>query len=76
MKLIPNWRDAWRWSSVRLSAAATLVWAWLLANPDALWSFLNGLPPELRELLPPAAPLGVFLLVTLARILTTEPKDD
>lgn len=68
MKLIDEWRSWWRLWSVRVSAIATAVWAWLLANPDVLAQVLDAIPPNLREILPPAAPVAVFVLVTFARL--------
>lgn len=47
MKLIPNWRDAWRWFSVQalaILAAEPLVWAQLPADVKAM------LPPDWRTI--------------------------
>lgn len=67
MQKITQWRRVWRWWSVRLSALATMIWAYLLASPDLLWTVVNSLPPELRDVVPPAAPIAVFVAVTIAR---------
>ena len=76
MQKITQWRRVWRWWSVRLSAFATMVWAYLLASPDQLWSILNALPPELRDVVPPIAPVVVFVAVTIARNLQQGAERD
>ncbi|WP_313737199.1 DUF7940 domain-containing protein [Sphingobium yanoikuyae] len=75
MQKITQWRRVWRWWSVRLSALATMVWAYLLASPDLLWTVLNSLPPDLRDVVPPIAPVAVFFVVTIARNLQ-QGRDD
>jgi len=75
MKLVEEWRSWWRLWSVRISAVATIIWAYLLASPDVMLSVLNSLPPELRDVLPPAAPVAIFALVTIARLIKQGPKN-
>lgn len=75
MKLIDDWRSWWRMWSVRISALATAVWAYLLVNPDMLEQVLSAIPPEWRDVLPPAAPVVVFMLVTFARLAKQEARD-
>lgn len=75
MKLIDEWRSWWRLWSVRISAAATACWAYLLANPDQLQQVLDAVPPELRDIVPPAAPVAVFVLVTFARLAKQEARN-
>lgn len=75
MQKITQWRRVGRWWSVRISAFATMVWAYLLASPDILWTIINSLPPELRELVPPMAPIAVFAAVTIVRNLQQGGRD-
>ncbi|WP_257556391.1 hypothetical protein [Sphingobium sp. CFD-2] len=75
MRPIDEWRSWWRMSSVRISAVATAVWAYLLANPETLNQVLASIPPDLRDLVAPAAPVAIFVLVTIARVTKQEPPD-
>lgn len=68
IRMVPNWRAAWRWSSVRLIALAAAV----------KLAFLGW--PELAGLLPPwvtqgAAVLALLGLLLGARLTTTETAD-
>lgn len=72
MKLISGWQNWWKLWSVRISAVATVAWACLLAFPDMMLQVMNALPPDLKVVLPPAAPMAIFVAVTLARVLKQE----
>lgn len=53
MKLIPQWRQFWRMTSIQLQALALAFFSYLTAVPDAaiqLWSIL---PVDIRESIPP-----------------------
>ena len=56
MKLIPNWRQAWRMYSVRLSLLIVVL--------ATMESFL----PELQPLLPPKVYAGLGVAVMVARL--------
>ena len=43
-----NWRDSWKWGSVRLHALATAVLAYIVANPGALNNLVYGISPQWR----------------------------
>ncbi|WP_288935487.1 hypothetical protein [uncultured Sphingomonas sp.] len=74
MKLIEEWRQSWRLWSVRLSALGAILTGLALAAPDFLQSLWNGLPTDLRALLPVsvthAVPTALFILTIVARIVS------
>ena len=73
MKLIDDWRrKVWRFWSVRISAAASLVWAYLLASPETMLAVLNAIPADMRAWLPSALPIALFALVTVSRLVHQE----
>lgn len=53
LQLIPDWRQAWRWWSVRVAALAGLLGTYLLAAPETLVQVIHMLPAELRGWVPP-----------------------
>lgn len=67
LKLIPEWKDCWRWSSVRCMALVGAVSTSWLAVPD-----------DLRAAAPPwfmaAIALGLTLLGAVARVTVFELK--
>jgi len=69
MLLIPNWRRAWRWWSVRVSALAALLATFAIAAPDLVAQIWAQLPPELLGRLPASAQMIVPLILSLAQIL-------
>lgn len=73
MNLIPNWRQAWRWWSVRVSALGTLLLALAIAAPDVVAGAWALLPAEVLAILPRNVALIVPLMLQagtgLARIL-------
>lgn len=78
MKLIENWRQAWRLWSVRVNALGAMLLGWVLLWPEsilALWSLVT---PEARDLLPRwlsvGAPLVLFLLALGARLVKQPDK--
>lgn len=73
MKFIDDWkRKVWRLWSVRISAAASLMWAYLLASPETMLSVLNSIPADMRAWLPSTVPVALFALVTVSRIIHQE----
>ncbi|MEP9401846.1 hypothetical protein [Sphingomonas sp. VNH70] len=73
MKLIPEWRQAWRWWSVRLSALGSLLCAIALASPDAVLAVWQALPAELVASLPErlvaVVPMLLFAAAGVARVI-------
>lgn len=53
MTLISNWRDCWRFWSVRLHLAGVSLLGLLEAFPDAAVSTLAILPPDIRAQIDP-----------------------
>ncbi|WP_343526754.1 hypothetical protein [Sphingomonas sp.] len=66
MKLITNWRQSWRWWSVRVSAFGAAIFAFLLAAPDQVQAIWQALPPDVQTLIPNAKEIGLFLTVAVA----------
>lgn len=66
MKLVNNWRRAWRWSSVRLSALGAV----LMGAAEVAGSSWAALPPDVRDVIPhaPTIALVLFVLMPVARI--------
>lgn len=80
MRLLPNWRQAWRWWSVRVSALGALLAAIALLAPDVVGAVWSALPPDLVAQLPRnvamAVPLGLELATILARITRQRTSTD
>ena len=55
MKLVPNWREAWKWHSTQFFI--------LLASLPAVWSQL---PPDVRSMLPEAWEPWVLTVLAVA----------
>lgn len=63
-RLVDDWRNAWRWWSVRIAALFGVVATYLLAAPETLVQVINSLPAELRGWVPPVlGPLITALIV-------------
>ncbi|WP_230769790.1 DUF7940 domain-containing protein [Sphingomonas sp. Leaf4] len=79
MKLTPDWRQAWRWWSVRLSALGSLLCAFALASPDTLLAVWQALPADVVALLPERlvaiVPLILFTLTIGARLVQQQPAE-
>jgi len=64
-KLVPDWRECWRWASVQLAALLTLAVTGLLAtSPLTLLQILAFVPAPVRALIGVTA----FLLWLAARL--------
>jgi len=75
MKLILEWRSAWKFASIQWSALGVLLMSLVeLAN----YSFIS-LPPSLQAQIPHSSQLalGLFALTMVGRLLKlSEPKDE
>lgn len=73
MKLIDNWRHAWRLWSVRMSAFGALLTALAAAAPDTLLQIWNGLPDDVRSVFPETIsrviPTLLFVATIVARLI-------
>lgn len=63
-KLIPEWKSAWRWSSVRLMAISGMIQTVLVAFPAQLQNYI---PQDVLKVLSCAA-LGILILAGVGRI--------
>lgn len=73
MKLIDNWKESWRFWSMRLAALGTAIATVLVASPEAAYTTWSVLPQEVKEMLPPEwTPLigiGIFACSMVARVI-------
>ena len=73
MKLIENWKQCWKFWSIRLGIIGSTIVSLLVLIPDAAMLAWNTLPAELKASVPPEyLPLvGVafFLLSLIARLI-------
>ncbi|WP_047866766.1 hypothetical protein [Sphingomonas paucimobilis] len=78
MKLITNWRQSWRWWSVRLSAFGATIFAFLLAAPDQALAIWSALPPDIQALIPNRTEiaLGLTIAVTVVRVVKQKGTAD
>ncbi|QXT34345.1 hypothetical protein KV697_10915 [Sphingomonas sanguinis] len=78
MKPIPNWRQAWRLWSVRVSAFGAVLFAFLLAAPDQVQAIWNALPPDVQAAIPNSKTLAlaISVAVTIARVLQQRERSD
>lgn len=74
MKLVDDWRRAWRWSSVRLSALGALLFG-LVEVAQQGWI---GLPDEIRARIPhgDGVAIVIFVLIPLLRIVSFKGKSN
>ncbi|MGW8141856.1 DUF7940 domain-containing protein [Sphingomonas zeae] len=78
MRLIPNWRQSWRWWSVRVSAFGAMIFTFLLAAPDQALAIWQALPADIQALIPNAKEIGLALTVAAiaARVLRQKERGD
>lgn len=67
IKLIPNWRKAWKRSSVRLAALGAFASSLVAAFPDAMIHAWALMPTEWREAMQGHAPAiaGAFFCLAI-----------
>ena len=66
MKVIDEWRQGWRFWSVRLNALGAALLAAMMTWPEPLLGLWAALPRELTAILPPRAALAIPLALNLA----------
>lgn len=69
MKLVPNWKNGWKWLSVHLMAAGAAIQGAWIAFPDSMRSFV---PDKYAHI----ATLSVFVSGILARFIDQSGKGD
>ena len=81
LELIEDWRNFWRFWSVRLGVIGSTITAWLIAFPDHALYVWAMLPADLKAYLPerymPLFGVAVFVLSLVARAIKQtklEPK--
>ena len=76
IKLIPDWKEAWKWSSVRLAALEALLSSLITAFPDAMIHAWALMPTEWREAMQVHAPAiaGVFFCLAILLRLKKDGK--
>lgn len=73
-EFIEDWRQAWRFWSVRLAAAGGALQALLAWWPDAALALWNSMPDEVKGLLPQGAVMTLPLLFFVASIVARVVK--
>lgn len=71
LKLVEDWRNWWRWWSVRLAGLASGAIVWVTASPESSIAVIMALPAPLRI----AAGVGFGVLFLLSRVLKQEKLD-
>ena len=76
IKLIPDWKEAWKWSSVSLAALGALASSLITAFPDAMVQAWALMPAEWREAMQVHAPAiaGVFFCLAILLRLKKDGK--
>lgn len=76
MKLIDNWKEAWKFWSVQLGVLGTVVTSVLLASPDAAMVAWNTFPEEFKQFIPPHwmpfIGVGIFACSMVARVIAQQ----
>ncbi len=67
-RLVDDWRDAWKWASVRLAALGGILTAILVASPDFAKELWDQLPAEIRATAPTWLPVLVTALPIIVRL--------
>lgn len=77
MKLVDNWKQAWRWWSVRLAAVGATGAGLIIAAPEAMLHVWAMLPAELQVGLAEyrtQIALAVFVVAVIARLIKQDTK--
>lgn len=79
MKLVDEWRSAWRWWSIQLNALGNMLLVALLSFPDIAQQVWVALPDEARAMLPERVaywvPVIILIASGVARLVQQEKKD-
>jgi hypothetical protein len=77
MKLIPQWRQFWRMTSIQLQAVALAFFSYITAVPDAAIQLWGLLPVDIRDSFPPGYVkwfgIAIIALGIVARLIR-QPK--
>lgn len=58
--LVPEWRRAWKWSSVQLAAVVSAAVTAFAANPGLMFQVLNYMPADPTQRAAAAAAIGLL----------------
>jgi hypothetical protein len=58
--LVPEWRKAWKWSSVQLAAVISTAVTAFAANPNLMLSIINYMPTDPTQRALAAAAVGAI----------------
>ena len=74
MTVIPEWKRAWRFASIRLS----MLGVFIMTLSEILGATWSGLPPSLQDKIPHASTIALvlFALSIIGRVLKTQEKQD
>ncbi len=79
-ELIENWRECWRFWSVRLSVVGAAIMGVFTAWPDSALYLWGAMPEEVRAFIPQrfvsAIALFVFAMSTVSRIIKQGRKNE
>lgn len=76
--LVPEWRRAWKWSSVQLAALVSAAVAAFASQPQLLLSIVNYMPADPTQRAVAAIAIGgiAFFGPTVLRLWKQEARDD
>lgn len=67
-RVVDDWRNAWKWASVRLAALGGVIVAAITGAPGFAKELWDQLPQDVRTTLPVWAPVLVTALPILVRL--------
>lgn len=72
--LVPNWKKAWKWASVQISAFGLI----LFSAVEIIQPMLTGLPRHILEDIPHGSSITItlFALNIVGRLIRFHPKED
>lgn len=77
MNLIPNWKQSWKFWSVRFGILGTVLASIALAAPEAVLYAWAALPEDIKSHMPPAVikwmGIGIMSLSVISRLIK-QPK--
>lgn len=76
MKPIHNWRDGWRFWSVRIQVAGLFLITLLESIPETVYTAWEALPPELHNAIPEGAIKWVAYITLLGSIVARMIRQD
>lgn len=76
--LVPEWRKAWKWSSVQFAAVISAAVTAFAANPQLVLSIVNYMPADPTQRAAAAIAVGAiaFFGPTVLRLWNQEKADD